>query len=192
MRDRSHRDDRQNNVRSLPSCCRFRPRFLLHSSQGFCAGTRLAFTVFEACYRADAPTLMATAAALLLPDANAALDARCEAPAGAGRASLHGSTRRASRLSYSFAQGPATAGYCKLTPSRIPSVRMPARAVQDITTLYRRSLLSNLCSIPLAVMQSWSGRRGPGSRSAVVTTMMIRRRTPGCGPSPRSTRCCPA
>jgi len=40
--------------------------------------------VFEACYRADALTLMATAAALLLPDANAALDARCEALAGAG------------------------------------------------------------------------------------------------------------
>ena len=47
-----------------------------------CAGTRLALAVFEACYRADAPTLAATAAALLLPDANATLDARCEALAG--------------------------------------------------------------------------------------------------------------
>ena len=54
-----------------------------HPSQNRCAGTRLAFAVFEACYRADAPTAVAAAAALLLPDANAPLDARCEALAGA-------------------------------------------------------------------------------------------------------------
>ena len=42
----------------------------------------MAFAVFEACYRADAPTLAATVAALLLPDANAALDRRCEALTG--------------------------------------------------------------------------------------------------------------
>ncbi len=66
--------NRKPAMDSKPGQCR--------TQHTLCAGTRLAFAVFQACYADDAPTLMATVAALLLPDANAALDTRVEAIAG--------------------------------------------------------------------------------------------------------------